>query len=54
MVLKYKSDSTVTERLPNDETVPVHVSTCPECESAVVDGQGLLGCVDCDWHGFVA
>lgn len=24
---------------------------CPNCDSALVDGQGLFGCVDCEWTG---
>ncbi len=56
MVLQHEpTDVTVVDRLTVDyETVSIDVSTCPECESSVVDGQGLLGCVDCDWHGLVA
>lgn len=55
MALKFKSTETVTGGLSLDyETVPTHVSTCPECASSVLDGQGVLGCVDCGWNGFVA
>lgn len=35
------------------QTVLAHVETCPQCESSVVDGQGLLWCHDCEWTGIV-
>ena len=55
MALKLKSTTTVTGGLTADyDAVPSHVSSCPECESSVLDGQGVLGSVDCDWNGFVA
>ena len=55
MALKFESTETVTGELTAEhETVPTHVSSCPECESTVVNGQGVLGCVDCDWYGSVA
>jgi len=55
MALKLKSTTTVTGGLTADcDAVPSHVSNCPDCESDVLDGQGVLGCVDCGWNGFVA
>ncbi|MFB6164180.1 MAG: hypothetical protein ABEJ31_03385 [Haloarculaceae archaeon] len=42
------------ETLGTYDEVPTHVDACPNCDSLVVDGQGLLGCVDCSWHGIVA
>jgi hypothetical protein len=35
------------------ETVSTHVTSCPNCDASVVDGQGLLVCTDCDWAGLV-
>jgi len=30
---------------------PVRPDGCPDCGGDLVDGQGLLGCVDCEWTG---
>lgn len=55
MVLQYKpKDGAGTTPTTTFETVATHVSTCPDCDSEVIDGQGVLGCADCGWAGFVA
>jgi hypothetical protein len=56
MVLQYKPETDAGTGNPTVtfDTVPTHVSTCPDCDSAVVDGQGVLGCADCGWAGLVA
>lgn len=58
MVLQYKpqDEAGTGYSTTTFDTVPTHVSTCPDCDSDVVDGQGVLGCVgsDCEWAGFVA
>ncbi|WP_157525967.1 hypothetical protein [Halorientalis sp. IM1011] len=52
-MLQHKS-TPETERLGSDhDRVATHVSSCPTCESTVVDGQGVLACTDCDWAGIV-
>lgn len=30
---------------------PVDAAGCPDCGGDLVDGQGLFGCVDCEWVG---
>jgi predicted Zn-ribbon and HTH transcriptional regulator len=56
MVLQYKPKDGAGTGYPTTtfDTVPTHVSTCPDCDSEVIDGQGVLGCADCSWAGFVA
>lgn len=56
MVLKHKpkNEGQRDRTVGDHETVSTHVSACPDCDAAVVDGQGLLSCVDCDWRGLVA
>lgn len=50
-MLEHKPTETGSNRLPTTfETVPRHVTTCPDCEGNLADGQGLVGCVDCDWY----
>ncbi|AGB37526.1 HTH domain-containing protein [Natronococcus occultus] len=33
---------------------PTRSGTCPDCEGDVVDGQGLVACMDCGWIGTLA
>ena len=41
-------EPTPTETLARDATA------CPECAAALVDGQGLVACTDCEWTGIYA
>jgi hypothetical protein len=33
------------------DTLPTTADACPTCDGALVDGQGLVACTDCDWTG---
>ena len=53
-MLQQKPNPDATDGQYSFETVTTQVATCPDCDGDVVDGQGLLGCVDCEWAGIVA
>jgi len=52
-MLQHKPKPTADSRTDH-ATIPRHAETCPHCAEAVVDGQGLLACTDCDWTAIVA
>ncbi|MFD1512972.1 hypothetical protein [Halomarina rubra] len=38
-------------RTADPEPLARRATACPECEEALVEGQGLVACVGCAWTG---
>lgn len=45
---------TATDRSPTASTrANTKTNACPDCDGALIDGQGLVACSDCEWTGIV-